>query len=101
MWTLPADAQIENATALLAQLDDALGRAGGEFAVDAGALREFDTSTLSLLLQAQRLTARRGGALVVHNAPSKLRELARLYGVDELLPWGPERPSAGVAGGVA
>jgi phospholipid transport system transporter-binding protein len=75
---LPARATIAEASALLAQLD-------GADEVDAGALQDFDTSTVALLLEARRRAAARGAAFVVRAAPPKLRELARLYGVDELL----------------
>jgi phospholipid transport system transporter-binding protein len=46
-------------------------------------LQDFDSSTVALLLEARRRA--QGGAFVVRNAPPKLRELAKLYGVEELL----------------
>jgi phospholipid transport system transporter-binding protein len=79
---LPAKATIAEASALLAQLD-------GVDEVDAGALQDFDSSTVALLLEARRRAHARGAALVVRNAPPKLRSLAQLYGVDELLSFEP------------
>ncbi|MDE1950007.1 MAG: STAS domain-containing protein [Burkholderiales bacterium] len=76
---LPATATLAQAGALLAQLDAAPD------AIDASALVVFDTSTLALLLEARRRAAARGARLAVHGAPAKLRELARLYDVEELL----------------
>jgi phospholipid transport system transporter-binding protein len=57
----------------------------GELHIDARALREVDSSTLALLLQARRLAQAAGRSVVVDGAPSKLLQLAQLYGVDGLL----------------
>jgi len=84
---LPAAASIDQASALLTLLEAALAEAGvGEFVVDASALTDFDSSTLALLLETQRRVQGAGGRLLVRGAPAKLRELAGLYGIDELLP---------------
>jgi phospholipid transport system transporter-binding protein len=53
--------------------------------VDASGLTQFDSSALAVLLECQRLAMAWGKGLVVRNAPAKLAELARLYGVDSLL----------------
>lgn len=79
MITLPATATIEQAGALLQGLGDA------PELIDASALQDFDTSTVALLLEAGRRARARGVKLVVRGAPAQLRELARLYGVEELL----------------
>jgi phospholipid transport system transporter-binding protein len=78
--TLPADATIAEAPALWAELARA---EPGE--VDAGALQSVDTSTIALLLEARRRAQAGGITFAVRNAPPKLVELARLYGVDGLL----------------
>ncbi|MEN9628800.1 MAG: hypothetical protein RJA10_2027 [Pseudomonadota bacterium] len=84
---LPAVASLEQAPALLQEVDAALAAAGSRtLQVDASGLTEFDTSAVALLLHAQREARTRGATLQVLGAPPKLRELARLYGVDELLP---------------
>ena len=80
---LPESATLAQACALLGQLG-----AGEVDRIDAGALQAFDTSAVALLLEAQRRAQARGAALVVDNAPPKLVELARLYGVDGLLSLG-------------
>lgn len=87
---LPATATLEHAPALLEQLDAALAAAasGGRLVVDAAALQEFDTSAVALLLHGMRLASAQGVGFEVAAAPAKLRELARLYGVDELLALG-------------
>lgn len=76
---LPATATLAEAGALLAQLD------AGTDAIDASALATFDTSAVALLLEASRRAHARGKTLVVRNAPPKLVELAKLYGVGGLL----------------
>ena len=83
---LPAAATLEQATALLQELDAAIAAAGSAgLRLDAAALKEFDTSAVALLLHAKRLAAQSGVPFTVAGAPSKLRELAQLYGVEELL----------------
>ena len=83
---LPAVTALEQAPAQLRELDAAIASAGaGGLTIDASALVEFDTSSLALLLHARREAKARGVALQVTGAPPKLRELALLYGVEELL----------------
>lgn len=83
---LPASASLAQMNELLPLLERALAEAGaGELVIDARALQELDSSTLSLLLRAHRRLKQAGGHLVVRDAPPKLRELARLYGVGEML----------------
>ena len=68
---------------LMARLRDS---AGGQLAeVDATALQSFDSSALATLLALQRQAMERGASLQLHAAPLRLVELARLYGVHELL----------------
>lgn len=83
---LPENASIEQGPALLGLLDQALAESTDTLTLEAGALRQFDTATLALLLEAQRRARVLGRVLEVRGAPPKLLELARLYGVEELLP---------------
>jgi len=76
---LPASATLAESHALLAQLGD------GVDAVDAAALKNFDTSAIAFLLEAQRRAKASGKSFVVRNPPPKLVELAKLYGVDGLM----------------
>ena len=78
---LPAKLTLDQAAALGA----ALPADGSAWAIDASALREFDTSALALLLQAKRLAQAAGRGFEVSGAPPKLQQLAQLYGVAELL----------------
>lgn len=82
---LPATATLDNAAALAATLPDAVASGSGVLRVDASALLAFDSSTIALLLQAQRLAQAAGRGFEVVAAPAKLRQLAQLYGVDGLL----------------
>jgi phospholipid transport system transporter-binding protein len=86
-FALPAQLTMAVAAAAHAQTQAALARAPGAqpFTVDAGALREFDTSVLAVLLDASRTCQTRGSRLAIANAPAKLSQLAALYGVDALL----------------
>lgn len=93
---LPADATLNHAAALAAQLPQALAASSGVLHLDASALKAFDSSTLALLLQAQRLAQAAGRGFEVSAVPAQLVQLARLYGVDSLLAW-PEAASSDTA----
>jgi len=58
---------------------------GAAWPLDAAALQHFDSSALAALLAVSRLLQARGGRLQVQQMPLRLRELAALYGVSELL----------------
>jgi phospholipid transport system transporter-binding protein len=53
---------------------------------DAGALAHFDSSALAVLLECRREALAGGKTFAVARLPARLRELAVLYGVAELLP---------------
>jgi len=81
---IPERIDSENVLDVMAGLADACSRVApaGPLALDFSALKAFDSSALSMLLE---LSRRRGSAVSVLNPPPKLAELAELYGVDELL----------------
>ena len=111
---VPARIDVDNAMQVLAALRDA-ARGSAPVALDLSPLREFDSSALSLLLQLARDrngagadNSRRGDEsaqaqglasggtgdapassahwpLFLLNPPDKLRELAELYGVAQML----------------
>ena len=96
---VPARIDMASAPAALAELSRALRAAAGpgqdgEIVLDLSGLTQFDSSALTVLLQLARERRRQAAsaagapgspALLVSGAPIKLRELAELYGVDELL----------------
>jgi phospholipid transport system transporter-binding protein len=53
---------------------------------DAAALERFDSSALAVLLECRREALAAGKAFSVRGMPERLRSLASLYGVSELLP---------------
>jgi phospholipid transport system transporter-binding protein len=59
---------------------------GVEAVADASALQRFDSSTLAVLLDCRREALALGKTFSVRQMPPRLRELASLYGVAELLP---------------
>ena len=83
---LPAKATLAEANTLLLALDAALPSKGGILCIDASALQHFDTSLVALLLHARRAAQAAGGTIEIVGAPPKLADLARLYGVESLLP---------------
>ncbi len=53
--------------------------------LDASALAEFDSSALAVLLGLRRVLTQKGSVLRVEGMTPRLRELASLYGVMDLL----------------
>jgi len=87
MLVLPAELTHEQAAACSRMLGQAL-RAQTEPVVvaDAGALERFDSSALAVLLDCRREALAAGKSFAVTRMPSRLRELASVYGVADLLP---------------
>jgi phospholipid transport system transporter-binding protein len=90
MLVLPAELTHEQAAACSRMLAQALLAQGGQQAIcDAQALQHFDSSALAVLLECRREAMAHGQAFHVRNMPPRLRDLATLYGVAELLPAAP------------
>ncbi|MBI3367532.1 MAG: STAS domain-containing protein [Burkholderiales bacterium] len=84
MAALPAVLTMHESPAALPLLEAAL-LAESVPTLDASALTALDTATLAVLLQCKRSLAAQGKPLQIIGAPAKLGELARLYGVAELI----------------
>jgi phospholipid transport system transporter-binding protein len=93
MLKLPASVRMDEVPALWASLQASLraeaaqlrSAAGAQLRISAAELQQFDSSVLSLLISAARLCAEQGLQLSLQEVPAKLQELARVYGVAELL----------------
>jgi phospholipid transport system transporter-binding protein len=83
---LPERLTLEQAVPVLAQLRGALQQGVGAAVVDASALRECDSSAVSVLLELRRVLQAQGRTLCLRNSPQRLRDLVALYGVQALLP---------------
>lgn len=87
MLVLPAELTHVQAGACRRMLEQALSaEAAAHCVVDASALERFDSSALAVLLAVRREAAALGRSFAVSGASGKLRSLAGLYGVAELLP---------------
>ena len=84
MIALPAELTLDQASAVLAQLESALA-AEEQPTLDASALIKLDSSAVAVLLQCQRTASAQGKRLKIIGTPPKLDELAKLYGVAELI----------------
>jgi len=90
MLVLPAEMTHEHAAACCRMLAQALrSQPGTNVVADAGALARFDSSALAVLLESRREALAIGKTLSVSRLPVRLRELAALYGVADLLPAAP------------
>ena len=87
---LPPELTHDLAPASLRMLTQGL-RAHAQEAVvaDAGALQRFDSSALAVLLECRREALAQGKSFAVRALPERLRTLAGLYGVADLLPASP------------
>lgn len=87
MLPLPARLTHDLAAPLVAALGAMLAsEAGSEVVADASALQEFDSSALAVLLACRRQALAAGKRFSVRVLPDRLRQLAVLYGVQDLLP---------------
>jgi len=69
------------------------GASDAAVVADATALRHFDSSALAVLLDCRREALALGKNFAVKGLPTRLRELAGLYGVADLLPASPGAPA--------
>jgi phospholipid transport system transporter-binding protein len=82
---LPQELTQSQATACLAMLVQGLRAQSGPAAVvDASALTRFDSSALAVLLEFRRESM--GKRFSIRGLPTRLGDLAALYGIVELLP---------------
>ena len=87
MLVLPAELTHEHAAACCRMLGQGIRTdAAPAIVADAGALSRFDSSALAVLLDCRREALAQGKIFSVKGLPSRLRVLAGLYGVAELLP---------------
>ncbi len=90
MLVLPAQLTHEHAAACSRMLAQAVRSDHGTAAVaDASALQHFDSSALAVLMDCRREALSCGKTFSVRGLPPRLRALAGLYGVAELLPPAP------------
>lgn len=85
MLTLPETLTQKQACQNLSALGAALALDGAQVVVDASALRQFDSTALAVLLALRRQALALGKSMQLHGLPPRLANLARLYGVNDLL----------------
>ncbi len=87
MLVLPEELTHATASACCRMLAQALRSDPSQQAIaDASALQVFDSSALAVLLECRREALALGKTFAVSQLPQRLRSLATLYGVGELLP---------------
>ena len=86
MLTLPAVLTHAVAVRFLPEISGGMATDPDQVVVDAGALDQFDSSALALLLECRRQAMAAGKAFSVHGAPARLLQLAEVYGVAALIP---------------
>lgn len=86
MLELPAQLTQTSASACLRDLAAAVRAEPAEVVVSAVGLGRFDSAALAVLLSLRREALALGKTFAVASLPQRLADLARLYGIDELLP---------------
>ncbi|MDR0457734.1 MAG: STAS domain-containing protein [Burkholderiaceae bacterium] len=89
MLVLPAEithAQAAGCLHLLLTTAGAKKRDRSPVVVDAAPLARFDSSALAVLIECRRKVLQAGRRFAMRGMSARLAELARLYGVAELLP---------------
>ena len=87
MIVLPAELLQTTANQALLTLVPALDSAtDAQVIVEASPLTRFDSTALAVCLELRRVAARAGKSLVWQGLPTRLGDLAKLYGIAELLP---------------
>jgi phospholipid transport system transporter-binding protein len=80
----PTTLTMDEAETVLAQGLQAI--AAGETQIDLSTLQQFDSAAVATLLAWQRASSKMGKTLRIAQLPPGLESLAKLYGVDQLLP---------------
>lgn len=84
---LPPNVTHSTATACLADLLQAVRvEPSSCLVLDASALVQFDSTALAVLLELRRAVSQMGKTVSLQAVPPRLGDLARLYGIAELLP---------------
>ena len=95
MTALPASLTLRDAPTALETLRQAFAAESADvWRIDAAALKQLDTSALAVLLECARIAAAGQRRLEIVSAPTRLSDLAQLYGIDGLLGVSPAVASA-------
>lgn len=86
MLRLPATLTHAQAAEVARELGSQVASQSAEVVLQANELHEFDSSALAVMLACRREALALGKAFSVHGMPARLRQLASLYGVAELVP---------------
>ena len=82
---LPPQLTQAEAKACLSELKMALPAQAAAVVVDAGALVRFDSAALAVLLELRRQSLSTAKTFAVARMPTRLADLAALYGIGDLL----------------
>ena len=86
MLNLPEVLTQTTATVCLRDLGAALRAEPAAIVVNASGLSRFDSAALAVLLALRREALQLGKTFAIQGLPQRLADLARLYGIAELLP---------------
>ncbi|MDB5967358.1 MAG: hypothetical protein JWQ72_3858 [Polaromonas sp.] len=86
MLTLPPTLTHDLAAGFVHGLKPLVEAQPAQVVADASQLQAFDSSALAVLLACRREAVAAGKGFSVHGLPPRLRQLAGLYGVAELIP---------------
>ncbi|MSQ80773.1 MAG: STAS domain-containing protein [Candidatus Methylopumilus sp.] len=82
-WALSGDLTIEKIPAVISLINKK--KIDKKITIDFSKVTSVDTSTLSLIFELQRQTKKTQSHFVFKNLPKNLNNLAKLYGVEDLV----------------
>jgi phospholipid transport system transporter-binding protein len=86
LLVLPVQLTHANAQSCLRMLVQGLpAQSESSVSVDAKALENFDSAALAVLIELRSQCLTIGKGMLIHGMPKPLMNLAKLYGIDELL----------------
>ena len=86
MLDLPAVVTHDQALAVAQSLSSQVVSQKDDVVLNVSALRQFDSSALAVMLASRRAALAAGKTFALRGLPPNLAQLARLYGVTDLIP---------------
>ena len=86
MLIFPSVVTQAQALGVARELNAQVDTQGATVVIDASRLEQFDSSALAVMLACRRQAIAAGKSFAVQGLPSKLSQLAGLYGVAQLMP---------------
>ncbi|MDR9436563.1 MAG: STAS domain-containing protein [Thiohalophilus sp.] len=85
-YLISGELNMQTVPGLLQQVEPILGRSQGEVCFDLQAVTRSDSAGLALLVEWMQFARQQDRKLTFRNLPDQLRDIARISGLEDLLP---------------